>query len=52
MLIREIFVREWHQLCIAFHENLWEDCLDEEKRMELYLKIIYHKNKLAAVALP
>ncbi|WP_169087703.1 hypothetical protein [Paenibacillus sp. PL91] len=51
MIIRANIVREWHQLCMLFHEMLWEECLDEEKRMELYLKMVYHKNKLAAVTL-
>ncbi|WP_161807550.1 hypothetical protein [Bacillus sp. FJAT-28004] len=50
MFMRANVVREWHQLCMGFHELLWEDCLDEKKRMEIYLRIVYHKNKLAAVA--
>ncbi|WP_157265663.1 hypothetical protein [Paenibacillus sp. FJAT-27812] len=51
MFIRANIVREWHQLWMEFHEMLWEDCLDEDKRIEIYLKIVYHKDKLAAVGL-
>lgn len=51
MFKRTLLVREWHQLCIGFHEMLWEGCLDEEKRMKIYLKMVYHQNKLANVAL-
>ncbi|MEV5029144.1 hypothetical protein [Paenibacillus sp. LPE1-1-1.1] len=50
MFKRTLLVREWHQLWIGFHEKLWEGCLDEEKRMEIYLKMVYHQNKLASVA--
>ncbi|RCW47877.1 hypothetical protein [Paenibacillus prosopidis] len=51
MIVRENIVREWHQLCIAFHELLLDGCLDEAKRMEIYSKIVHHKNKLAGLVL-
>lgn len=51
MIKRASIVREWHQLSILFQEMLLEGCLDEAKRMEIYLKIIRHKNKLAGLAL-
>ncbi|WP_424769282.1 hypothetical protein [Paenibacillus sp. sgz302251] len=46
MIVRANIVREWHQLCVVFHELLLDGCLDEEKRMEICLKINYHNNKL------
>lgn len=50
MIKRASIVREWHQFSILFQEMLLEGCLDEAKRMEIYLKIIRHKNKLAGLA--
>lgn len=51
MFLRTQLVREWHLLCIGFHERLWEGCLCDEKRMEIYLKMVYHQNKLANIGL-
>ena len=45
-MIRGSLLNEWHFLCIGFHEWLLEGCLDEEKRVEIYLKIVRHQNKL------
>lgn len=52
MINRANIVREWHQLSILFQEMLLEGCLDEAKRIEIYVKIIRHKNKLAGLAVP
>ena len=40
-------VREWHHLCAGFYEVLLESCLDDGKRLELYLKMNRHLAKLA-----
>ncbi|MGM0883318.1 MAG: hypothetical protein ACQEXQ_20065 [Bacillota bacterium] len=47
MIRRFELVRKWHHLCILFQEMLLDGCLDEAKRMEIYLKIVHHRSKLA-----
>ncbi|MDQ6420666.1 hypothetical protein RB620_14645 [Paenibacillus sp. LHD-117] len=47
LILYSNLVREWHYLCVGFYEMLWESCLDEGKRLELYLKMNRHRAKLA-----
>lgn len=47
MLTYNNLMKEWHIICAGFYEMLLECCLDDEKCMELHVKIIHHKLKLA-----
>lgn len=47
MLMRISLAKEWHSLCVGFYEALLEGCLDEDKIVDIHLKIQHHKSKLA-----
>jgi hypothetical protein len=46
MWLMSSMAREWHYLCAGFYEMLLESCLDDGKRLELYLKMNRHWAKL------
>ena len=45
MTFRNVVTREWHNLCAGFYHTLFESCLDEAKRAQLYRKVFIHKHK-------